>query len=163
MAANLTPRNRSNGKGSEESKPGWLKAKERDIKRVTENNREWTTISKITPEAQAYASLLTSNDYLLKELRLADFTSGKVSIKDLEEFISRSQKIKEEINRLNLDLSKILGKRYTPPRGFAGNQAPVTAAPVAAKKRRKKSKKAEAAQPAEVPQIAAVAPAAAGA
>ena len=129
----------NNGKGNGQA--ARINFKERDIQRINEGG--WTTISRQTPEARAYANLLTSNDFFLKQLRMSDFEGGRITYDTLKEFIARSQRIKEEINQLNIDLSKALGKTYKPPRGFV----PVTGENEASgssggkqKKRRKKKK-----------------------
>lgn len=131
----------NNGKGNGQGATR-INFKERDIQRINEGG--WTTISRQTPEARAYANLLTSNDFFLKQLRMSDFEGGRITYDTLKEFIARSQRIKEEINQLNIDLSKALGKTYKPPRGFVpavpGENEASGSSGGKQKKRRKKKK-----------------------
>lgn len=75
-------------------------------------------ISRRTYDQFDFIGLLNSHDIMLHKLRLQAGRSRKLSFAVVAEIIEKSDKIKEDINLLNAQISRLLGDRYIPPRGF---------------------------------------------
>lgn len=75
-------------------------------------------ISRRTYDQFDFIGLLNSHDIMLHKLRLQAGRSRKLSFAVVAEIIEKSDKIKEDINLLNAQISRLLGEKYYPPRGF---------------------------------------------
>ena len=62
--------------------------------------------------------MLNTLDNLLYQLRMNMGRSVNIQLDKAQEFLVRSQKIKDEINLLNAEMCEMMGWDYRPPRGF---------------------------------------------
>jgi hypothetical protein len=76
-------------------------------------------IIKESPETGLTCFLLKQSDYLLMELRKQALgRAGRVAVTHAQTLIQRAEKIQDDMNDLNRDMARALGKRYTQPKAF---------------------------------------------
>lgn len=76
-------------------------------------------IIKESPETGLTCFLLKQSDYLLMELRKQALgRAGRVAVTHAQSLIQRAEKIQDDMNDLNRDMARALGKRYTQPKAF---------------------------------------------
>jgi hypothetical protein len=81
-------------------------------------------ISRSTLDTSEYVSLLNLHDRLLHKLRMNMGRKKNLTMAVVGDLIERSDAIKQQINMLNAEGYKLLGKEYRPPRGFENPLAP---------------------------------------
>ena len=86
---------------------------------------EFTVISQKTRDTSAYVNLLNTNDNLMYALRMNVGHRPGLTLDMLMVFMDRAEAIKQELNSLNEDLCKALGREYRPPRGFKPKKSQV--------------------------------------
>lgn len=75
-------------------------------------------ISRKTLDQSDFISMLNTHDNVLHRLRMTMGRNSNITFDKAQEFIERSQQIREEINLLNAEMCEIMAWDYSPPRGF---------------------------------------------
>lgn len=89
---------------------------ERKLEKVIRDDID--IISRKTRDQSDFIGMLNTLDNLLYQLRMNMGRNKNITFEKAQEFIERSQKIKEEINLLNAEMCQEVGWDYRPPRGF---------------------------------------------
>lgn len=112
------PQQQQHGKGD------GLSPKERYEARVAfkqsvATDDEYKTIRMRTPETSETRNFITILDNLMYDIRMSAGGKGsRIKSEDLTKYINRVQKAKDELNLVCAELSRSLGKKYRPPRGY---------------------------------------------
>ena len=75
-------------------------------------------ISRKTLDQSDFITMLNTHDNVLYQFRMKMGRNSNITFEKAQEFIERSQKIREEINQLNAEMCELMDWDYTPPRGF---------------------------------------------
>lgn len=75
-------------------------------------------ISRKTLDQSDFITMLNTHDNVLHRLRMTMGRNSNITFEKAQEFIERSQQIREEINLLNAEMCELMDWDYTPPRGF---------------------------------------------
>lgn len=75
-------------------------------------------ISRKTLDQSDFITMLNTHDNVLYQFRMKMGRSSNITFERAQEFIQRSQKIREDINLLNAEMCELMDWDYTPPRGF---------------------------------------------
>lgn len=75
-------------------------------------------ISRKTLDQSDFITMLNTHDNVLYQFRMKMGRNSNITFEKAQEFIERSQKIREEINLLNAEMCELMDWDYTPPRGF---------------------------------------------
>ena len=75
-------------------------------------------ISRKTRDQSDFITMLNTHDNVLYKLRMNMGRDKNLTFEKAQEFIERSQQIREEINLLNAEMCQLMNWDYTPPRGF---------------------------------------------
>lgn len=102
----------------EQGKPRLTPEQWREERHKKSERNDLAFISRRTYDQFDFIGLLNSHDIMLHKLRLQAGRSRKLSFAVVAEIIEKSDKIKGDINLLNAQISRLLGERYMPPRGF---------------------------------------------
>jgi len=110
---------KNNGKGSQgndriSKHEAW---QERKLEKAKRDDID--VISKRTLDQGDFINILNSLDYYLYQLRMNMGRIKVITFDKAQEFIERSQKIKEDINLLNAEMCALMGYTYKPPKGFS--------------------------------------------
>jgi len=98
-------------------KPAGAKTwQERKLEKV--NRDDIDVISRKTMDQSDYIGMLNTLDNVLYQLRMNMGRNKNIKFEKAQEFIERSQRIKEDINLLNAEMCQVMGWEYRPPRGF---------------------------------------------
>ena len=89
---------------------------ERKLEKV--NRDDIDVISRKTMDQSDFIGMLNTLDNVLYQLRMNMGRNKNIKFEKAQEFIERSQKIKDEINLLNAEMCQEVGWDYRPPRGF---------------------------------------------
>lgn len=81
-------------------------------------------ISRRTMDQGDFIGLLNNLDHVLYQLRMNMGRNRNIRFDKAQEFIERSQKIKEDINLLIAEMFQEMRYEYKPPRGFRNPLAP---------------------------------------
>ena len=103
----------SNGK-KPSGKESW---QDRKLKKVVRDDID--VISRKTLDQSDFITMLNTHDNVLHRLRMTMGRNSNITFEKAQEFIERSQQIREEINILNAEMCELMDWNYTPPRGFA--------------------------------------------
>ena len=106
-------RNGSDGQRSKNVGKSW---QERKLEKV--NRDDFDVISRKTRDQSDFIGMLNTLDNLLYQLRMDMGRRSSIQLDKAQEFLVRSQSIKDEINLLNAELCEMMGWDYRPPRGF---------------------------------------------
>lgn len=106
-------KNESNAK-KPSGKESW---QDRKLKKVVRDDID--VISRKTLDQSDFISMLNTHDNVLHRLRMTMGRNSNITFEKAQEFIERSQQIREEINLLNAEMCKLMEWDYTPPRGFS--------------------------------------------
>jgi len=106
-------KNRNDGQGDKNGGKTW---QERKMEKVTRD--DFDVISRKTRDQSDFIGMLNTLDNLLYQLRMNMGRSSNIQLDKAQEFLVRSQKIKDEINLLNAEMCAMMGWDYRPPRGF---------------------------------------------
>lgn len=66
-----------------------------------------------------YVNILNSNDNLVFQMRMNMGRRDSLTVEVVQSYIDRSRLIREEINAMNAEISKLLGFTFKPVRGYA--------------------------------------------
>lgn len=129
---------KNNGKGSQgndriSKHDAW---QERKLEKAKRDDID--VISKRTLDQGDFINILNSLDYYLYQLRMNMGRIKVITFDKAQEFIERSQRIKEDINLLNAEMCALMGYTYKPPKGFSN--------PLAGEEEKEKVKKGSAAK-----------------
>lgn len=72
-----------------------------------------------TRDTGDYVNILNTNDNLVFQMRMNMGRRDSLTVEVVQSFIDRSRLIKEEINAMNAEISKLLGFTFKPHRGYA--------------------------------------------
>lgn len=106
-------KNESNGK-KPSGKESW---QDRKLKKVVRDDID--VISRKTLDQSDFITMLNTHDNVLHRLRMTMGRNKNITFEKAQEFIERSQQIREEINLLNAEMCELMEWDYTPPRGFS--------------------------------------------
>ncbi len=106
-------KNRNDGQGDKNGGKTW---QERKMEKVTRD--DFDVISRKTRDQSDFIGMLNTLDNLLYQLRMNMGRSSNIQLDKAQDFLVRSQKIKDEINLLNAEMCAMMGWDYRPPRGF---------------------------------------------
>ena len=124
-----------NGGKKESGKKSW---QDRKLDKVSRDDID--VISRKTRDQSDFITMLNTHDNVLYKLRMNMGRDKNLTFEKAQEFIERSQQIREEINLLNAEMCQLMNWDYTPPRGFTN--------PLSEKEGKGKVKKASAKVPA---------------
>ncbi|MBI5655634.1 MAG: hypothetical protein HZC44_01945 [Geobacter sp.] len=102
----------SGGKKST-GKESW---QDRKLKKVVRDDID--VISRKTLDQSDFITMLNTHDNVLYQFRMKMGRNSNITFEKAQEFIQRSQKIREDINQLNAEMCELMDWDYTPPRGF---------------------------------------------
>ena len=105
-----------NGNDGQGGKNGGKTWQERKMEKVTRD--DFDVISRKTMDQGDFIGMLNTLDNLLYQLRMNMGRSSNIQLDKAQEFLVRSQRIKDEINLLNAEMCEMMGWEYRPPRGF---------------------------------------------
>jgi hypothetical protein len=106
-----------NGNDGQVGKNGGKTWQERKLEKV--NRDDFDVISRKTRDQSDFIGMLNTLDNLLYQLRMNMGRSSNIQLDKAQDFLVRSQKIKDEINLLNAEMCEMMGWDYRPPRGFS--------------------------------------------
>ena len=89
---------------------------DRKLKKVVRDDID--VISRKTLDQSDFITMLNTHDNVLHRLRMTMGRNSNITFEKAQEFIERSQQIREEINLLNAEMCDLMEWDYTPPRGF---------------------------------------------
>jgi len=75
-------------------------------------------ISRRAAETNDSIRLLSANDYIVNRLRNQLGRPNGVPVAEAVAFLERNENLRQEMNRLNAEMSQALGMTYRAPRGF---------------------------------------------
>ena len=114
----MTDKSKQANDGQGGKKPSGGKTwQERKLEKV--NRDDIDVISRKTMDQSDFIGMLNTLDNVLYQLRMNMGRNKNIKFEKAQEFIERSQKIKEDINLLNAEMCQEMGWDYRPPRGFA--------------------------------------------
>lgn len=90
---------------------------DRKLKKVVRDDVD--VISRKTLDQSDFITMLNTHDNVLHRLRMTMGRNKNITFEKAQEFIERSQQIREEINLLNAEMCELMEWDYTPPRGFS--------------------------------------------
>ena len=90
---------------------------DRKLKKVVRDDID--VISRKTLDQSDFITMLNTHDNVLHRLRMTMGRNKNITFEKAQEFIERSQQIREEINLLNAEMCALMEWDYTPPRGFS--------------------------------------------
>ena len=102
-----------NGVKKESGKQSW---QDRKLNKAVRDDID--VISRKTLDQSDFINMLNTHDNVLYQLRMNMGRNKNITFEKAQEFIERSQVIREEINILNAEMCQMMGWDYTPPRGF---------------------------------------------
>jgi hypothetical protein len=106
-----------NKKELNEKKPSGKESwQDRKLKKVVRDDID--VISRKTLDQSDFITMLNTHDNVLHRLRMTMGRNSNITFEKAQEFIERSQQIREEINLLNAEMCELMNWDYTPPRGF---------------------------------------------
>ena len=109
MAENKQETGSKKGSG----KQSW---QDRKLQKVVRDDID--VISRKTLDQSDFITMLNTHDNVLHRLRMTMGRNSNITFEKAQEFIERSQQIREEINLLNAEMCQLMDWDYTPPRGF---------------------------------------------
>jgi len=109
-----------------ESKKGQLTREERterqrqQVERKLELARreDMGIVSRRTLDSSDFIRLFSTTDFMLSLVRGNMGRKGKIDVARAAKFLAEAERIKEEINILNAEMCRELGREYKPPYGF---------------------------------------------
>ena len=106
-----------NKKESSGKKPSGKESwQDRKLKKVVRDDID--VISRKTLDQSDFITMLNTHDNVLHRLRMTMGRNSNITFGKAQEFIERSQQIREEINLLNAEMCDLMAWDYSPPRGF---------------------------------------------
>jgi hypothetical protein len=112
----MTDKSKNGNDGQGGKNPGGKTWQERKLEKV--NRDDIDVISRKTRDQSDFIGMLNTLDNVLYQLRMNMGRSSNIQLDKAQEFLMRSQRIKDEINLLNAEMCEMMGWEYRPPRGF---------------------------------------------
>ena len=106
---------------------------DRKLKKVVRDDID--VISRKTLDQSDFITMLNTHDNVLHRLRMTMGRNKNITFEKAQEFIERSQQIREEINLLNAEMCELMEWDYTPPRGFSNPLGKISQESVAEKRK----------------------------
>ncbi|MDD2466251.1 MAG: hypothetical protein PHI97_19805 [Desulfobulbus sp.] len=75
-------------------------------------------VSRRTLDSSDFIRLFGTTDFMLSLVRGNMGRKGKIDVARAAKFLGEAERIKEEINLLNAEMCRELGREYKPPYGF---------------------------------------------
>lgn len=110
----MTESKQETGGKKPSGKQSW---QDRKLKKVVRDDID--VISRKTLDQSDFITMLNTHDNVLHRLRMTMGRNNNITFEKAQEFIERSQQIREEINLLNAEMCELMEWDYTPPRGFS--------------------------------------------
>ncbi|GAM08271.1 hypothetical protein OR1_00542 [Geobacter sp. OR-1] len=114
----MSDNKRDAGGKKESGKQSW---QDRKLKKVVRDDID--VISRKTLDQSDFITMLNTHDNVLYQFRMKMGRNSNITFEKAQEFIERSQKIREDINLLNAEMCELMDWDYTPPRGFTNPMA----------------------------------------
>jgi len=109
----MTENKKETGGKKTSGKQSW---QDRKLQKVVRDDID--VISRKTLDQSDFITMLNTHDNVLYQFRMKMGRNSNITFEKAQEFIERSQKIREEINLLNAEMCELMDWDYTPPRGF---------------------------------------------
>jgi len=103
----MEDKSRIGNDGREGKKPGGKTWQERKLEKV--NRDDIDVISRKTRDQSDFIGMLNTLDNVLYQLRMNMGRSSNIQLDKAQEFLVRSQRIKDEINLLNAEMCEMMG------------------------------------------------------
>lgn len=110
----MTDNKKETGGKKTSGKQSW---QDRKLQKVVRDDID--VISRKTLDQSDFITMLNTHDNVLYQFRMKMGRNSNITFEKAQEFIERSQKIREEINQLNAEMCELMDWDYTPPRGFS--------------------------------------------
>ena len=75
-------------------------------------------VSRRTLDSSDFIRLFSTTDFMLSLVRGNMGRKGKIEVSRAAQFLAEAERIKEELNLLNAEMCRELGREYKPPYGF---------------------------------------------
>jgi len=75
-------------------------------------------VSRRTLDSSDFIRLFSTTDFMLSLVRGNMGRKGKIDVARAAKFLAEAERIKEELNILNAEMCRELGREYRPPYGF---------------------------------------------
>ena len=75
-------------------------------------------VSRKTLDSSDFIRLFGTTDFILSLVRGNMGRKGKIDVARAAKFLAEAERIKEELNLLNAEMCRELGREYRPPHGF---------------------------------------------
>jgi hypothetical protein len=75
-------------------------------------------VSRRTLDSSDFIRLFSTTDFLLSLIRANMGRKGKIDVARAAKYLGEAERIKEELNLLNAEMCRELGREYKPPNGF---------------------------------------------
>lgn len=112
----MTDKSKQANDGQGGKKTGGKTWQERKLEKV--NRDDIDVISRKSMDQGDFIGMLNTLDNALYHIRMNMGRNKNIQLDKAQEFLVRSQRIKEEINLLNAEMCLMMGWDYWPPRGF---------------------------------------------
>jgi hypothetical protein len=109
----MTENKKETGGRKASGKQSW---QDRKLQKVVRDDID--VISRKTLDQSDFITMLNTHDNVLYQFRMKMGRNSNITFEKAQEFIERSQNIREEINQLNAEMCELMDWDYTPPRGF---------------------------------------------
>ena len=113
----MTDKSKQGNDGQGGNKPGAKTWQERKLEKAKRDDID--LISRRTMDQGDFIGMLNTLDHVLYQLRMNMGRNKNIKFEKAQEFIERSQQIKEDINLLNAEMCQVMGYEYKPIRGFS--------------------------------------------
>ena len=98
----------------------WEKRQQRNLERKLKlaQREDMGIVSRRTLDSTDFIRLFGTTDFMLSLVRPNMGRKGKIDLTKAARFLAEAERIKEELNLLNAEMCRELGRDYKPPFGF---------------------------------------------
>ena len=98
----------------------WEKQQQRYLERKLKlaQRDDMGIVSRRTLDSSDFIRLFGTTDFMLSLVRGNMGRKGKIELNRAARFLIEAERIKEELNQLNAEMCRELGRDYKPPNGF---------------------------------------------
>ncbi len=98
----------------------WEKRQQRNLERKLKlaQRDDMGIVSRRTLDSTDFIHLFGTADFMLSLVRSNMGRKGKIDLTKAAGFLAEAERIKEELNLLNAEMCRELGREYKPPFGF---------------------------------------------
>lgn len=119
------PKNKNKNKNQAPRKSPEVYREEQRQKRVEQASQDNVeVVSRRVADTGDFILLIRSNDFAMSKLRLLMGRIDSLPVALAGELLERNEKIRRELNQLNIDMFKAIGAPYTPPHRYRSTPAP---------------------------------------